>query len=152
MTSKLYIIHIQLLAKTIEDIPPRYLFNDCVAVWFHRYFRLEKIVLQANRTLKFQVLRSNPLLADFKLQWLSVTLNDQTTCRMMKEWKMWIRSTKPVANDGYYFFATVNIKKLDLRTLGWPVQINRTFLNILKSRIINCDIYHNRNIKWHTPL
>ena len=28
----------------------------------------KEIVLQANRTFKFQVLRSNPLLADFKLQ------------------------------------------------------------------------------------
>src|SRR4029434_382820 len=33
-------------------------------------------VLQANRTLTFQVLCSNPLLADFKLQLLSATLND----------------------------------------------------------------------------
>ena len=31
-------------------------------------FRLEKIVLQANTTFKFQVLRSNPLLAEFKLR------------------------------------------------------------------------------------
>jgi len=131
MTSKLYIIHIQLLAKTIEDIPPRYLFNDCVAVWFRRYFRLEKIVLQANRTLKFQVLRSNPLLADFKLQWLSVTLNDRTTCGII--WNTWIRSTKPIANDGHYFFAAVNEYKeiTDLQTLGWPIQINLTFWNIL---------------------
>ena len=34
MTSKLYIIPliIQLLAKIIEDIPPKYLFKDFVAV------------------------------------------------------------------------------------------------------------------------
>src|SRR4029434_8150813 len=31
-------------------------------------FRLEKIVLQENISLKFQVLRSNPLLADFALR------------------------------------------------------------------------------------
>jgi len=37
MTTKVYIIPfiIQLLAKTIEDIPPKYLLNDFVAVlWF----------------------------------------------------------------------------------------------------------------------
>ena len=47
------------------------IFNDFVAV------------LQADRTSKFQVLCSNPLLADFKLQLLSVRLNDRTTCGMI---------------------------------------------------------------------
>ena len=69
------------------------IFNDFVAIsWLSLR---KKIVLRANRTLKFQVLRINPLLAD--LQRLSVTLNDRTICRMI--WKMWIRSRKPVAND-----------------------------------------------------
>ena len=57
---------IQLLNKTIEDIPPEYLYLMILLPF--RDFRSEKSVLQANRTLKFQVLRSNPLLADFKLQ------------------------------------------------------------------------------------
>src|SRR4029434_3834178 len=48
-----------------------------------RDFRKKKIVLHANRTFKFQVLRSNPLLADFKLQRLTITLNYRTTCRMI---------------------------------------------------------------------
>ena len=57
-------------------------------------------------------------------------------------WKMWIRSTKPVANDsGHKLFAAMNIKKLQTcerrhLTYIWPIQINRTFWNILKSRII----------------
>ena len=55
------------------------LFNDFVAV---SWFLLRKIVLQANRTLTSQVLRSNPLHADFKLQWLSATLNDG----LLAEW------------------------------------------------------------------
>src|SRR4029434_6648422 len=54
------------LPKTIEDIPPKYLFL-MILLPFHD-FRKEKNVLQANRILTFQVLRSNPLLADFKLQ------------------------------------------------------------------------------------
>src|SRR4029434_3103599 len=57
---------IRLLAKTIEDIPPKYLFLMILLPF--RDFRQEEIVLHTNRTLKFQVLRSNPLLADFKLQ------------------------------------------------------------------------------------
>src|SRR4029434_1438082 len=57
MTDGLYIIPliIRLLVKTIEDIPPKYLFLMILFI---------KIVLHANRTLKFQVLRSNPLLAE----------------------------------------------------------------------------------------
>ena len=46
------------------------MFQKVLLIWT---FEWEKIVLQANRTLKFQVLRSNLLLADFKLQWISVT-------------------------------------------------------------------------------
>ena len=41
-----------------------------------------------------------------------------------------------------YIFRSGEYKEItDLRTLGWPIQINRTFLNILKSRIINRGIY-----------
>ena len=60
---------------------------------------------------------NKPLLADLT-----------TTCGMI--WKIWIRSTKPVANDiGHSFFRSGEYKEIsDLRTLGWPIQINRTFL------------------------
>ena len=76
-----------------------------------------------DRTLKFQMLCSNLLPADFKLQWISVMLSELTTCRII--WKLFIGSTKAVANgSGHSFFRAVSKKKYG------------TFCNILRSRII----------------
>ena len=44
-------------------------------------------------------------------------------------WKMWIRSTKPVANDsGHYLFAAVNIKKYSPANVGMTHSNQRYFL------------------------
>ena len=47
----------------------------------------KKIVLHANRPVKFHVLHSNILLADFKLQLIPVTLSERTTCGMPWWWQ-----------------------------------------------------------------
>src|SRR4029434_6278871 len=93
MTAGLYIIPhiIRLLVKTIEDIPPKYLFLMILLPF--RDFRKEKIVFHADRSLKFQVLLSNALLADFNS--VSITLNYRTTCGMIP--KTCMRSTEHVA-------------------------------------------------------
>ena len=128
LTGGLYIILliIRLLAKTIKDIAPKIPdFNDVLRL------------LLRNIILKFQVSHSNLLLADFKLQWLSIMLSERTTCGMI--WKMWFRSTKPVANgSGRTFFATAIIKKYQtFERCGGPFKSTELFCNILMSLIIN---------------
>ena len=80
--------------------------------------------------------------------WLQVTMTfryvKRTSCGMI--WKMWIRSTKPVASwqmaAVLFFAAAPHYKEVsELRTLGWPSQINGTFGNILKGRILSTGIY-----------
>ena len=109
MTCGLYIILLSmlLLGKVRKYIPPKSIFfNDFAAVsWLPLR---KKIAFQANRTLKFQELRSNILLADFKLEWISVMTSERFTFKMI--WKMWIRSTKPVIS-GHYSFSAVIVKK-----------------------------------------
>src|SRR4029434_5430941 len=69
------------------------------------------------------MLRSTPL--------LPVTLNDRTTCGMMKD-----------GQRSLHFRSSECKEITDLRTLGWPIQTNGTFWNILKSRIISCNNDH----------
>ena len=83
----------------------------------------KKAVLHANTAFMFQVSHSNILLADFKFHWSSVTRSERTTCRMI--WKMWIRSTKPVANgSGHSFVAAVIIKKYQTVEMAHSIQWN----------------------------
>ena len=95
-------------SQSDKDIPPKYPY-------------LMLLLPFRDRTLKFQVLCSNLLPADFKLQWISVMLSELTTCKII--WKLFIGSTKAVA-DGSFFFRAVSKKKYG------------TFCNILRSRII----------------
>ena len=97
--------------QPIKEIPPKHLFlSDFVAIlWLLPRKKLFFTQIELVH-LQFQVFHGNILLAEFKLQWVSVTLSEQTTCEMIW-WKIII-------------------------FLCW-VLINGTLCSILKSRIIN---------------
>ena len=66
--------------------------------------------------------------------WLQVSMTfsyvkwpDYLRCGMI--WKMWIKSTKPLANDsGQYLFAAVNIRKYSPANVGMAHSNQRNFL------------------------
>src|SRR4029434_10873331 len=83
------IIYVSTLIQTHRIPTETFAFDTQLYLFSDNYiFRMlpirdfhNKIVLHANRTLKFQMLRSNPLLSDFNS--VSITLNDWTTCGMI---------------------------------------------------------------------
>ena len=64
---------------------------------------------------------------------------------LLAEWfeRFELEAQNPLPMTAVITFCTGEYKEItDLRTLGWPIQINWTFLNILKSRIIIiCNIF-----------
>ena len=95
----------------IKDISLKYLFlSEFVTVsWYC------EIILHANTSLELQLFCSNVLFADFKLQNISITISERTTCRMICE----------MGVSGDDFFAAVILKKyIEPQGLGWPIQIN----------------------------
>ena len=118
---------IRLLAKTIEDISPKYLFLS--------------ILLPFSSSRKCEATQQPTFWLQVSMTFSYVKWPDYLRCGMI--WKMWIRSTKPVANDSSHtFFAAVNIKKLQTcERWDGPFKSTELFGTYNKNEIKACPKY-----------